>query len=70
MRETASGGKGKVGCDQEEVNVFSVNVARDCFVVAGGASVLHDGAVVGSKPEKAEDSRVQGWDCDAQVVDG
>ena len=69
-RETAGGGQGKVGCDQERVNGFSVNVACDCFVVAGGALVLHDGAVVGSKPEKTEDSRVQGWGCGAQVVDG
>ena len=39
-RETAGGGQGKVGCDQERVNGFSVNFACDCFVVAGGALVL------------------------------
>ncbi len=68
-RETAGGGKGKVGCDQEGVNVISVNVACDCFVVAGGASVLHDGAVVGCEPEKAEDSEIQVMVGGAQVVD-
>ncbi len=39
-RETTGGGKGKVGCDQEGVNVFGVDVARDCFVVAGRARVF------------------------------
>ena len=69
-RETAGGGKGKVGCDQEGVNVFSVDVSRDCFVVAGGASVLHDGAVVRGEPEEAEDSGIQVTVGGAQVMDG
>jgi hypothetical protein len=69
-RETAGGGQGKVGCDQERVNGFSVNFACDCFVVAGGAIILHDGAVVGSKPEKTEDSCVHLRVGGSEVVDG
>jgi hypothetical protein len=69
-REMAGGGKSKVGCDQEGVNVFSGNVARDCFVVAGRASVFEDSSVVGCKPEKTEDSRVHLWVGCAEVVDG
>jgi hypothetical protein len=69
-RETAGGGKGKVGCDQEGVKVFSVNVARDCFVVAGRASVFEDSSVVGCKPEKTEDSCVHLRVGGSEVVDG
>jgi hypothetical protein len=68
-RETAGGGKGKVGCDQEGVNVLGVNVASDCFVVAGRASVFEDSAVVGCKPEKTEDSCVHLWVGCSEVVD-
>ncbi len=69
-RETAGGGEGKVGCDQEGVNVFRVNVARDCFVVAGRASVFEDSSVVGCKPEKTEDSRVHLRVGCSEVMDG
>jgi hypothetical protein len=48
----------------------SISPVIAVWLVAGGASVLHDGAVVGSEPEKTEDSRVQGCVCGAQVVDG
>jgi hypothetical protein len=70
-RETTSCGEGEVGADQEVVDVFSVNVAGDCFVVAGGAGVLvlHDGAIVGCEPEKAEDSGIHVRVGGAQVVD-
>ena len=39
-------------------------------MVAGGASVLHDGAVVGGEPEEAEDSGIQVTVGGAQVMDG
>ncbi len=68
--ETTSCGEGEVGGDQEVGDVFRVNVAGDCLVVAGGAGVLHDGAVVGCKPEKAEDSGSYVMVGGAQVVDG
>ncbi len=35
--ETTGGGEVEVGGNQEVGNVFRVNVAGDCFVVAGGA---------------------------------
>ena len=57
-RETASGGEGEGGSDQEVRNVLGVNFARDGLVVAGGASVFHDGAVIGGEPEKTEDGCV------------
>ncbi len=48
--ETTGGGEVEVGGDQEVREIFCVNVARDCFVVTGGAGVLHHGAVVGGEP--------------------
>ncbi len=67
--ETTGGGEVEVGGDQEVGNVFRVNVAGDCFVVAGGAGVLHNSAVVGCEPERTEDSGVHGGVGGAQVVD-
>ena len=68
-RETASGGEGEVGSDQEVSEVLSVNFARDGLVVAGRASVFQDSAVVGSEPEKTEDSCVHLWVGGAKVMD-
>ena len=68
--ETTSGGEGEVGGDQEVGDVVRVNVAGDCMVVAGGAGVLHDGAVVGCEPERAKDSGSYVMVGGAQVVDG
>ncbi len=69
-RETAGGSKGKVGCDQERVNVVGVDLARDCFVVAGRASVFEDSSVVGCKPEKTADSCVHLRVGCSEVMDG
>jgi hypothetical protein len=55
MRETAGGGKGKVGGNQQGVDVVRVDVACDGLVVAGGAGVLEYSPVVGGEPEKTED---------------
>ncbi len=46
--ETTGGGEVEVGGDQEIGDVFRVNVASDCFVVASGAGVFHDSAVAGA----------------------
>ncbi len=67
--DTTGGGEVEVGGDQEVGDVFRVNVAVDCFVVAGGAGVLHNGAVVGCEPERTEDSGIHGGVGGAQVVD-
>ena len=67
-RETASGGEGEVGSDQEVRNVLGVDFARDGLVVAGGASVFHDGAVIGGEPEKTEDGCVHLWVGGSEVV--
>ena len=67
--ETTSGGKGKVGSNQQVVKGVRVDVAGDGGVVAGRAGVSHDGAVVGCEPEKAEDSGVHGRVSGTQVVD-
>ncbi len=67
--ETTGGGEVEVGGDQEIGDVFRVNVAGDCLVVAGRAGVLHDSAMVGCEPKRAEDSGVQGGVGGAQVVD-
>ena len=68
--ETTSGGEGEVGGDQEVGDVVRFNVAGDCMVVAGGAGVLHDGAVVGCEPERAKDRGSYVMVGGAQVVDG
>jgi hypothetical protein len=60
-RETTSGGEVKVRGDQGVGDVICVNVTGDCFVVAGGAGVLHYSSVVGREPEKTEDREVHGW---------
>ena len=49
-RETAGAGEGKVGCDQEIVDIVVVDLAGDCLVVAGGAIVSEDGSLVGGGP--------------------
>ena len=54
-RETAGGGKGKVGGNQQGVYVVRVDVACDGLVIAGRAGVLQNSPVVGSEPEKTED---------------
>jgi hypothetical protein len=67
--ETTGGGEVEVGGDQEVREIFCVNVARDCFVVTGGAGVLHHSAVVGGEPERTEDSGIHGGVGGAQVMD-
>ena len=57
-RETAGVGEGEVGSDQEIVDVVVVDLAGDCFVVAGRARVAEDGSLVGGSPHKTEDSSV------------
>ncbi len=66
--ETTGGGEDEVGGDQEIGDVFRVDVAGDCFVVAGGAGVLHNSAVVGCEPERTEDGGIHGRVRGAQVV--
>jgi hypothetical protein len=48
----------------------SVSMSPVIAVVAGGTSVFHDSAVVGSKPEKTEDSRIHVWVGGSEVMDG
>ena len=67
--ETTGGGEVEVGGDQEIGDVFRVDVASDCFVVAGGAGVLHHSAVGGGEPKRTEDSGIHGGVGGAQVVD-
>ncbi len=69
-RETAGVGEGEVGGDQEIVDVVVVDLAGDCFVVAGRARVAEDGSLVGGGPHETEDGSVnRGVGC-AQVVEG
>jgi hypothetical protein len=67
--QTTGGGEVEVGGDQEVREVFRVNVTGDCVVVAGGAGVLHNSAVVGCEPERTEDGGIHGRVGGAQVVD-
>ncbi len=69
-RKPTSGSEVKVRGDHEVADVFRVDVAGDCLVVAGWAGVLHDGSVVGCEPEEKKDSRVHGGVGSAQIVDG
>ncbi len=69
-RKTARGGKGEVGGNQEVIDVVCVDVTRDGGVVAGGTGVFQDSAVVGSKPEKTEDSRIQVGIGGSEVMNG
>ena len=69
-RETAGVGEGEVGGDQEIVDVVVVDLAGDCFVVAGRARVAEDGSLVGGGPHETEDSGVErGIGC-PQIVKG
>ena len=58
-RETAGVGEGKVGGDEEIVDVVVVNLSGDGFVVAGRASVAENGALVGGGPHETEASSVE-----------
>ncbi len=69
-RETAGVGKGEMGGDQEFGDVFGVDFAGDCFVVAGRASVAENGALVGSGPHETEGSSVERRVGGSQVVEG
>ena len=69
-RETAGVGEGKVGGDQEIVDVVVVDLAGDCFVIAGRASVAEDESLVGGGPHETEDGGVErGIGC-SQIVKG
>ena len=69
-RETAGVGESEVGGDQEIVDVVVVDLAGDCFVVAGRARVAEDGSLVGGGPHETEDSGVErGIGC-PQIVEG
>ncbi len=57
-RETAGVGEGEVGGDQEIVDVVVVDLAGDCFVVAGRARVAEDGSLVGGGSHETEDGGV------------
>ncbi len=70
-RETVGVGKGEMGGDQEFGDVFDVDLAGDCFVVAGRAiSVAENSALVGSGPHETEDSSVERRVGGSQVVEG
>ncbi len=69
-RETAGGGKGEMGGDQEIGNVFGVDLADDCVVAAGRASVAENSALVGSGPHETEDGSVDRRVGGSQVVEG
>ncbi len=65
-RETAGGGEGEVGSDQEIVDIIVVDLAGDCFVVSG----TEDGSLVGGGPHETEDGGVErGISC-PQIVKG
>ncbi len=68
-REAAGAGEGKVGGDQEVVDVVVVDLAGDGLVVAGGASVAEDSSLVGGGPQETEDSRVDGGVGGSQIVE-
>ena len=68
-RETAGGGEGKVGGDQEIVDSIVVDLAGDCLVVAGRASVAENCSLVGGGPHETEDSSVKRRVGCAQVVE-
>ncbi len=69
-RETAGVGKDEMECDQEVGNVFGVDLAGDCFMVAGRASVAENSALIGSGPHETEDSSVERRVGGSQVVEG
>ncbi len=69
-KETAGGGEGEVRCDEKVVDVFVVNFAGDCMVVAGRASVAEDGSLVGGGLHEAEDGSVDRGIGGTQVVEG
>ncbi len=69
-RETAGVGKGEMGGDEEFVDVFGVDLAGDCFVVAGRASVAKNSALVGSGSHATEDSSVERRVGGSQEVEG
>ncbi len=69
-RETAGVGEGEVGGDQEIVDVVVVDLAGDCFVIAGRARVAEYSALVGGGPHKTEDSSVNRRVGCAEVVEG
>ena len=58
-RETAGGGEGEVGRDEEVVDVFSVNLAGDGGMVAGRAGVAENSALVGGGPHESEYGSVE-----------
>ena len=68
-RETAGGGEGEVGRDEEVVDVFSVNLAGDSGMVAGRAGVAENSALVGGGPHEAEDGSVDRGVGGAQIVE-
>ena len=69
-RETAGVGESEMGSDQEIVDVVVVDLAGDCFVIAGRARVAEDGALVGGGPHKTEDSSVDRRVGCAKVMEG
>ena len=69
-RETAGGGEGEVRRDEEVVDVFVINLAGDCGMVAGRAGVAENSALVGGGPHEAEDCSIERGVGGAQIVEG
>ncbi len=69
-RETTGVGKGEMRGNQEFGDVFGVDLAGDCFVAAGRASVAENSALVGSSPHETESSSVERRVGGSQVVEG
>ena len=69
-RETAGVGESEMGGDQEIGNVFGVDLADDCVVAAGRASVAENSALVGSGPHETKNGSIDRRVGGSQVVEG